>query len=266
MSAVTAPIPAPARSIRNAEASIPMRTLVEVELRKMVDTRAGRWLLIGVGAITVLVLGVALITGDSGTRSFTNLLAVAQLPLAILLPVLGILAATSEWTQRTVLTTFSLVPTRSRVLTAKVAAALLISLGAIVFSLIVAAIGAIVAPIFGPADSDWGIGISTLGQDVVYQVFQMLLGVALGTLLLNSALAIVLNFVLPTIWSGLTGSITSLHDVQKWLDPGTTWMHLVDPDFTMAGQAWGQILTTALFWIALPLGLGLARVLRKEVD
>jgi uncharacterized integral membrane protein len=105
-----------------ARPAIPLKTLVSVELRKMTDTRAGLWLLIGVGAIVALVLGIAVATGDAGTREFTNLVALAQLPLGILLPVLGVLAATSEWSQRTVLTTFSLVPSRSSVISAKVLA------------------------------------------------------------------------------------------------------------------------------------------------
>lgn len=249
-----------------ARPAIPMKTLVSVELRKMTDTRAGLWLLIGVGVIVALVLGIAVATGDAGTREFTNLVALAQLPLGILLPVLGVLAATSEWSQRTVLTTFSLVPSRSRVLTAKVLASLALALTAVVFSLMVAAVFAVLAPIAGDANSAWNLTAGELGQIVVFQLLNMLMGLALGTLLLNSALAIVLYFVLPTIWSGLTDSIDALADGQKWLDTGTTWMRLIDPDAAITGTQWAQAGTTALLWVALPMAIGLWRVLRKEVD
>jgi ABC-type transport system involved in multi-copper enzyme maturation permease subunit len=251
---------------RDASAPISMGTLVNVELRKMVDTRAGRWLLIGVAAVTVLVLGVVVATGDAGDRSFHNLLAVAQLPLSILLPVLGVLAATSEWSQRTVLVTFSLVPSRGRVITAKILGAMALAIGAVVFATVAALIAAVVAPIFGDATSDWGISAAYVGQIIVFQEFSMLLGLALGTLLLNSALAIVLYFVLPTLWGGLVGSIGGLEDVQKWLDTGTSWINLVDPDAVVNGTSWAQAITTAGFWIVLPLAAGLVRVLRKEVD
>ena len=41
--------------------AIPFSRLVKVELRKMVDTRAGRWLLISIAGLTALVLAIQLI-------------------------------------------------------------------------------------------------------------------------------------------------------------------------------------------------------------
>lgn len=265
MSAVTHTTPA-RRAGGTASDAVPMTTLVGVELRKMVNTRAGRWLLIGVGAIVALVLAVVLATGDAESRSFTNLFAVAQLPMSILLPVLGVLAATSEWTQRTVLTTFALVPSRGRVLTAKVLGSIVLAVAAVAFALVVSAVFAAIAPAVDTTQTDWSLSAAALGQGVVFQILNMLLGVALGTLLLNSALAIVLFFVLPTIWAGLTDAITSLHDAQAWLDTSTTWMRLVATDGPMSGQDWAEAGATALLWVVLPLSLGLARVLRREVD
>lgn len=257
---------APVARGRSAGAAIPMPRLVGVELRKMVDTRAGRWLLIGIGAVMVVVLGLVITTGSAADRSFVDLVAYAQLPLSVLLPVLGVLAATSEWSQRSVLSTFSLVPSRGRVLTAKVLSAVVLALGAVVISFLSAALAALIAPAFGTATTDWGIGISNIGEVVVFQMFSMLLGVALGTLLLSSAFAIVLYFVLPTVWSGLTDSFASLADAQRWLDTTTTWTALVDPDAVMTSTSWAQALATAGIWIVLPLSIGLARQLRREVD
>src|SRR5690606_21643988 len=150
-----------------------------------------------------------------------------QLPMSVLIPILGVLAATSEWTQRTVLSTFSLVPSRGRVVAAKVLAALVLGLVAIAFSVVVAAIIALLAPIVGTTDADWGLGLEEFGKIVLYQELSMLFGVAIGTLLLNSALAIVLYFVLPTVWSGLTSTISGLADAQPWVDSATAWNLLV---------------------------------------
>lgn len=268
MSSATLAAPGPQTQDKRAAArpAIPMKTLVGVELRKMTDTRAGRWLLIGVGAILALVLGIAVGTGDAGTREFTNLVALAQLPLGILLPVLGVLAATSEWSQRTVLQTFSLVPSRSRVISAKVLASLVLALAAVVFSLVAAAVFAALAPLAGDANSAWNLTAGELGQIVVFQLLNMLMGLALGTLLLSSPLAIVLYFVLPTVWSGVTDAFSFLADAQQWLDTGTTWIRLIDPDAALTGEQWAQAGTTALMWVALPMAIGLWRVLRKEVD
>lgn len=51
------------------------------------------------------------------------------------MPVVGILLVTSEWSQRTAITTFTLVPQHGRVLTAKLLAALVLSAAAYPFCL-----------------------------------------------------------------------------------------------------------------------------------
>lgn len=269
MTTATAPIQ-PTKTARTRSRSprtaVPMTTLVGVELRKMTDTRAGKWLLIGVAAITAVVLAIVVGTGDAHARSFTNLVAVAQLPLGLLLPVLGVLAATSEWSQRTVLTTFSIVPSRSRVISAKLLSSMLLALAAVAFTVVIAAVFAAIAPLVGDTNADWGLGLANLGEIAVYQQLNMLLGVALGTLLLNSPLAIVLYLVLPTIWSGITDAFDWLHDVQQWLDTGTTWLRMIDPEMHMTGHTWAQAGATAALWILLPMSIGLVRVLRREVD
>src|SRR4029079_4046913 len=79
---------------------------VAVELRKMVDTRAGFWLQVAMVALTVVVVVVRVLVGDTADHTFPSLLAAGLQPAAILLPVLGILLVTSEWSQRTGLITF----------------------------------------------------------------------------------------------------------------------------------------------------------------
>ena len=87
--------------------------LVAVELRKMVDTRAGFWLQAAMVALTALVVVVRLLVGDAAHHTLQSVLDVGLQPAAVLLPVLGILLVTSEWSQRTGLITFALVPVRS---------------------------------------------------------------------------------------------------------------------------------------------------------
>ena len=76
----------------------PVRAHVHAELRKMVDTRAGRWMVIVMAAAAAIVLAAFVIWGPAEDASFRGLLELATLPLAMLLPVLGIMAATAEWT------------------------------------------------------------------------------------------------------------------------------------------------------------------------
>jgi hypothetical protein len=101
--------------------------LVAVELRKMVDTRAGFWMQVATVALTVLVVIVALAVGEAADHTFAAVFDVALFPAAVLLPVAGVLLVTSEWSQRTGMVTFALVPVRSRVLGAKVIAGLVLT-------------------------------------------------------------------------------------------------------------------------------------------
>ena len=71
--------------------------LTGVELRKMVDTRAGFWLqLFNLGLMIAFVV-VALILADPQDRTFQDLMWVALWPASSLLPVVGVLLISSEW-------------------------------------------------------------------------------------------------------------------------------------------------------------------------
>ena len=93
--------------------------LIAVELRKMVNTRSGFWVPIGVALITVAVAIIASANHGGLDGTFTHVLHKAGLPAAFLLPVMGVLLICGEWSQRTTLTTFTMVPSRWRVIGAK---------------------------------------------------------------------------------------------------------------------------------------------------
>ena len=116
-----------------------------MELRKLVDTRAGRWLLITIGLVAAAIVALQLVCADDADQTFTNFFVPSLLPVGVLLPVLGILSITSEWSQRTALTTFALVPRRERVVVAKLTAVVLAALASVLVSLAVAAVGTLVA-------------------------------------------------------------------------------------------------------------------------
>ena len=87
--------------------------LTGVELRKLADTRAGCWLLIAIGLLAAAIVAVQLVFAGRRRADLPRLLhPVDCCRSALLLPVLGILSITSEWSQRTALTTFALVPRR----------------------------------------------------------------------------------------------------------------------------------------------------------
>jgi ABC-2 type transport system permease protein len=236
--------------------------LTRVEIRKAVDTRAGLWLLLCVAATAITGAVLRSATGSPLHHNFTDISNVVQEFTSILLPIVGILLITSEWSQRTALQTFTLVPQRWRVVRAKIAAGILIGLGAAVVSLVLAAVATAFAS--HPAGvSPWQSSLDVIGVGLLYQSLSLLGGMAFGLLLLNSPLAIVLNFALPIVWNILTGSISSLNGVANWLNVSNTAGNLLQNDMTP--EHWAQLLVSALVWIGIPFAVGVLRLRRKEI-
>jgi ABC-2 type transport system permease protein len=239
-----------------------MGRLTLVELRKMADTRAGRWLLASIGLIVVTLVTVRVFSGSPDDRNVESFLAFATGGVSVLLPVLGILAVTSEWGQRTALTTFALVPRRSRVITAKLLAALVITVLSVVACVAVALLGNLATELLNRGGG-WELGVDSVLYALLFQLLNMLMGIAFGALLLASGLAIVLYFVIPTVWTVLGSSISALKDAAGWLDLTTTTEPLLTS--SMAGDDWARLAASASVWVLLPLAAGLVRVLRQEI-
>jgi ABC-2 type transport system permease protein len=255
MSAIAATAPALAPLTRPG-----LGRLTRVELRKMIDTRAGFWLLFTVGALTVIAVIVLMLVGDAQDHDLRDMLSVAVAPSSILLPVVGILLVSSEWSQRTALITFTLVPHRPRVLGAKLAAAVVLSVVALVVCLVVAVLGtAISAP---GLEHSWSLPVGFLFQVAIFLTTSLITGVAFGALFLSSAPAIVLSFVLPLGWSAV-GSIPALEGAARWLDGSRSLSPMTE--HLMSGTEWARAGPTLAVWMALPLAIGLWRILRSEI-
>jgi ABC-type transport system involved in multi-copper enzyme maturation permease subunit len=229
--------------------------LSRVELRKMADTRAGFWLLAIVGLIAVAAVIISLAAGDADDENLSTLLSTTVALSSVLLPVVGILAVTSEWSQRTALATFTLVPERWRVMAAKIVAALVLGLLSVAACLVASMIGAAVA------GGDFSLGASALGNAALYQLLSMLGGFALGALFLNSPLAIVMYFVIPTV-VGILGELIDALPAD-WIDTSQTFSPLVENE--MGAGDWSRLAVSTAIWILLPLVLGLLRLQRAEV-
>jgi ABC-2 type transport system permease protein len=238
----------------------PLSRLTRVELRKMVDTRSGFWLQLSVLALTVLVVVITVLAGHESEFTFRNILGNALVPAGILLPVVGILLVTSEWSQRTALVSFALVPERARLIAAKVLAGVVLGLIALALAAVVAALGTAVA---SPAiDHVWTFPIGLVGQYALYAVSAMVIGVAFGTALQASAPAIVLYFGLPAAIGALS-AINSIAGTVEWF--GSASLEWLTQNL-LSGHEWAQVLVTLALWMALPLAIGIWRVTRRDLD
>jgi ABC-2 type transport system permease protein len=234
--------------------------LVAVELRKMVNTRAGFWLQVATVAITVIAVILRSVVGDAADHTFAAVLNVAVKPAAVLLPVAGILLVTSEWSQRTGMITFALVPVRSRVLGTKLIASLVLALAMLVMSVAVAAGGALVAS--PGVDGTWSDVAPLIAQSAVYLTAGMVTGVAFGAILLASAPAIVALFALPIAWTAVA-SLSFFADAAPWLDTRLALGPM--PQEVMSTTQWAHAGTALALWMLLPLLIGTWRITRREV-
>lgn len=250
-------------------APVPFSRLVRVELRKMVDTSAGFWLLVATAALTAIVITIQLIVGalqdlDLTYRSFA---AGANIPMGILLPVLGIMSVTSEWGQRTALTTFTLTPHRARLIGAKFANTAILALVAVVIGLGLGAAATAVSGVITGNGATWDLGIADAGLFVLLHLLGLATGFAFGALLLNTAGAIVLyfvySFVLPGLFELGAALIGWFGDIRPWIDFANAQGPLMEGSIN--GEQWAQLGVSSLVWFFLPLFLGLRRVLRAEV-
>lgn len=256
----------------------PFSRLVAVEWRKMLDTRSGIWLLSITGgllalvmAIIVLVVGVNDLQVDAQglSQGFT-------LPISLLLPVFGILIVTSEWSQRTALTSFTLEPHRARVLAAKLVAVSSLAVATIVVAVVFGALTNLLCAAVTGNPLEWNIDASQLAWTIVSQLAFFAMGYALACLLLNTPGAISLFYVIALLlpimlWGTLYAVFDWAKDVLPWVDINTALTPLmagtdivgepVDVELVNYLQAaW-----TVFLWVGVPVTLGLWRILKAEV-
>jgi ABC-2 type transport system permease protein len=240
---------------------IPFARLVRAELRKLTDTRVSGLLLAAMAAATPVIIAVMLIVASPRDLNYTRLVDFTQTPQKFILPALAILVVTSEWSQRTGLVTFTLVPNRGRVLRAKATATLGLGLALIAIAFAVAALGNLFSGL-RHGDGSWDFGAPGFGEMVLVQVLTLLEGLAFGMLLRVSAAAIAAYYVLPTLWSALF-STPGLKGIAPWFDLNQAQGPLYTHDIT--GTGWLQLLCAASIWILVPLAAGIVRALRSEV-
>jgi ABC-2 type transport system permease protein len=234
--------------------------LSAVELRKSADTRAGFWLLVVIALLAVAIVVLQLVFGEAAEDdNLSSLVSSAVQIVSLIVPVLGILLVTSEWSQRTGLATFALVPQRERVIVAKVIGATILTLAAVAACVLVSVVGTAVA------GGDWDLGLGELGRFTLFELITMLGGVAFGLAFMNSALAIVMYFVIPIGWSILGETISALDKPADWLDLGRPMTTLADNTVAMSGTDWAQLGTATAVWVGVVLVIGLARLRRTEL-
>ena len=246
---------------------VPLWRVVGVELRKMFDTRAGLWLMASI-VIFALVSTVGTIAfAPESDLTFYTFSAAIGFPMTVILPIIAILAITGEWSQRTGLTTFTLVPQRMRVIFAKVIASLIVGVASMLVALVFGVAGNLIGPAITGTERVWDVSLVHFLEIVLGSLISLLLGTTLGILFRSSPVALVAYFViaflLPTVLGVLVANEPGFLDLQRWVDLSLAQSFLFDG--TISGVQWARLTVATTLWLVVPAFLGLRLGARSEV-
>jgi ABC-2 type transport system permease protein len=264
MSATTAPITLDV----SGTAHVPMARLAKVEFRKALDTRAGRWFVIGILALVVVIEVIYAFAAKDTDKNLQDFIQIPGGVLGYFLPIIIIMLVTSEASQRNGLVTFTLEPKRSRVVVAKFIAGVLLAAVVLVLAFALAVLGTLFGTLTG-GDPTWSVDGNLLFNGfVLSNLIGVFVGFAIGMLIMNTAGGIVVYFVYSLILPiavGILGQLSSsFEDIAPWFEFNTAQAPLFQGDYVPTAEQWAQIAISGTIWLIIPLVLGIWRLLRIE--
>ena len=254
------------RRERVVPAPIPFGRIAGIELRKMFDTRSGFWLMASLVVLSLAASAATIIFVDADNLDYEGFASAWGIPMSVILPMIAVLAVTSEWSARSALTTFTLVPGRGRVIGAKAVVTALVGIAAIAVAALVGALGYLGVATVMDLDPVWNLSFTELARVTLASEIGMFMGFMLGMLFRSSPAAIVAYFVyalvLPTVSSALASTNTWWAEHATWFDLNWATMNLYSE---MTDKMWAQLGVASVIWLVIPMLVGLRLVLRSEV-
>ncbi|HET6154627.1 MAG TPA: ABC transporter permease [Marmoricola sp.] len=246
---------------------IPMSRIITVEISKMFDTRSGFWLLAGVGIAASIATIATIVFSPHDDLGYGNFAGAVGFPMTVILPMIAILAVTSEWSQRSGLTTFTLIPHRSRVIVGKLGATLAVGVVSIIIAFTVGALGNVIGSSLVGVPIRWDMSPGLVAQIFLADGLTMLMGFTLGILIRSSPGAIVAYFVYALVLPAALGALASFQHWfsvhQGWFDFNYSVGELYDNG--VGGKDWAHLAASGSYWLVIPLMVGLWTVTRSEV-
>lgn len=257
---------APGHRVQSRRISI--AHLTTVELRKMFDTRSGFWLMASIAIAAVLATTAAIIFAPEDELTYSTFASAIGIPIAIILPMIAILSVTSEWSQRSGLTTFTLVPHRHSVVIAKGIASIGVGAVSVLLAFAIGAVGNVVGSAITGVDTVWDASVRECLSIILANVLGLLIGFMLGVLIRNSPGALVAYFiysgVLPSIFAMLAASQDWFQELQPWVSFSYAQGALFDTA-ALTSTEWAQLGVTGILWLLIPMGVGVWLLMRSEV-
>jgi ABC-2 type transport system permease protein len=196
----------------------------------------GFWLLASIGIASGLATGAVIAFAPTDQFSYSTFTLAIGVPMSVILPMVAILSVTAEWSQRSGLTTFTLVPHRGRILVGKAIAAVAIAVASMLVAFPVGALGNVIGSAIHGVPTVWDQGV----VDVLYMVggntLVLMVGFMLGVLIRSSTPALVAYliyaFVAPTLLTFLAINQKWFADLQPWVDPNYSQDALLQGGFS----------------------------------
>ncbi len=231
-----------------------------VEARKLVDTRSGVALLIAAAALAAVFAGGRALL-PIPTTTYGELVSMAAGPGGLILMILAILLATSEFSAGTASATFVLEPRRGRILLAKTVVVVGMAVVVTALAFVVAAGAMVIAPALGAPALPWSVDVPRVLAVTGAGAFTALAGLAWGFLTRSAPASIVLLLVWPTVVL-LVGAVSdAARTVLGYLDLNAPYAFVTDPD-----HAGVRLVTSAAVWVVAPAALGVWRLLRGDLS
>lgn len=261
--AATPPLAGP----RSAIPPLRFSRVLAYEFRKSVSIRANRWFLAllvvaAIAAATGFYVYFMLTTSGAAPLTWAQLGRVIVNPLMTLLGCLLITLTTSEWTNRSIMTTFTLTPHRGWVLSAQFLVALTYALALWVLTL---GLGALVAGLLSPrenVDISWSVTawdvVGPLLPNLGLAISAFLLGIAV----MNGSAAIVMWMMGQAFLNALLNFNGIISDVAQWLHLNNALNAAVADPGTAVN--WGRTATSAALWLGVPAVIGIWRTLHRD--
>ena len=257
------------RSVRTTPPRrIPLTRIVGVELRKSFDTRSGSWLLAGIGIAAVVTTGAVIAWAPESEFTYSRFTLATGFPMSVILPIIAVLSITGEWSQRSGLATFTLVPRRGRVLLGKAIGAAIVAAAATLVTFAVGAVGNVVGSALAGTPAVWDLDPADAGRFTLGTLLMVFVGFGIGALVRTSPGAIVAYMIYAFVAPGL---LAFLAFQQAWFRDARPWVDFKhDQDAllqggSLTGEQWTQLAVTSVVWVVLPLSVAVIRLLRTEV-
>ena len=148
-------------------------------------------------------------------------------------------------------------------------ASISVGVASMVLAFAIGALGTLVGTAITGTTAVWDVSLADSSYIVLGNLLGLMIGFMLGVLIRNSPGAIVAYFVytfaLTPLFILLANSQAWFHDSRAWIDVNFAQAPLFMFDGAVTGEQWANIGFTAVFWLVIPLAVGLRQVLRTEV-